>query len=221
MQASLISLDFCSPSSLSCCTRCDNAYLTPEEAKDFVAYGAPRTIRHLSMGRRSDGSSSLPVQQQLDYSYSTMLVLLLSLGGVAATSVPLINQKTFGHVSNHRVRLSCAEPHGLCCFPKPFYNFYFVSRHSAQHPTHSNLQSVKNGPLPAHTEVTTFEHNCTTAPCTVTQIHVPSIYPGQGDVCSNCNNNQTCKHTVRARARTHTHTFEVKWVCVVCVTFDD
>lgn len=57
---------------------------------------------------------------------STMLVLLLSLGGVVATSVPLINQKTFGHVSNHRVRLSCAEPHGLCCFPKPFYNFYLL-----------------------------------------------------------------------------------------------
>lgn len=142
-----------------------------------------------------------------------MLVLLLSLGGVVATSVPLINQKTFGHVSNHRVRLSCAEPHGLCCFPKPFYNFYFlicsfyfVSRHSAQHPTHSNLQSVKNGPLPAHTEVTTFEHNCTTAPCTVTQIHVPSIYPGQGDVCSNCNLIIKRANTQCARARTHTRT---------------
>ena len=25
-----------------------------------------------------------------------------------------------------------------------------------------------------------FAHNCTTAPCTITQIHVPSIYPGSG-----------------------------------------
>ena len=41
--------------------------------------------------------------------------------------------------------------------------------------------SVKNGPLPANTEVTTFEHNCTTAPCTITQIHVPSIYPPHGE----------------------------------------
>ena len=41
--------------------------------------------------------------------------------------------------------------------------------------------SVKNGPLPANTEVTTFEHNCTTAPCTITQIHVPSIYPPKGE----------------------------------------
>lgn len=41
--------------------------------------------------------------------------------------------------------------------------------------------SVKNGPLPAQTEVTTFEHNCTNAPCTITQIHVPSIYPPRGE----------------------------------------
>ena len=41
--------------------------------------------------------------------------------------------------------------------------------------------SVKNGPLPAATEVTTFEHNCTKAPCTITQIHVPSIYPPKGE----------------------------------------
>eukprot|EP00040_Diaphanoeca_grandis_P021191 m.112895 g.112895 ORF g.112895 m.112895 type:complete len:466 (+) comp28226_c0_seq1:152-1549(+) len=41
--------------------------------------------------------------------------------------------------------------------------------------------SVKNGPLPAHTEVTTFEHNCSTAPCVITQIHVPSIYPPHGE----------------------------------------
>lgn len=37
--------------------------------------------------------------------------------------------------------------------------------------------SIKNGQLPAHTELTTFEHTCTTAPCVVTQLHVPSIYP--------------------------------------------
>lgn len=60
---------------------------------------------------------------------STMLVLLLSLGGVA-TSVPLINQKTFGHVSNHRVRLSFAEPHELCFFPKPFYNVPSILSHA-------------------------------------------------------------------------------------------
>ena len=139
---------------------------------------------------------------------NTMLVLLLSLG-VVATSVPLINQKTFGHVSNHRVRLSCAEPHELCCFPKPFYNVpLYILSHAIlpKHPTYSNLQSVKNGPLPAHTEVTTFEHNCTTAPCTVTQIHVPSIYPGQGDVCSNCNLIIKRANTQCARARVHTHT---------------
>jgi hypothetical protein len=40
--------------------------------------------------------------------------------------------------------------------------------------------AIKNGPLPANTEVTTFEHNCTSAPCVVNQIHIPSIYPGSG-----------------------------------------
>lgn len=40
--------------------------------------------------------------------------------------------------------------------------------------------AIKNGPLPPNTETTTFEHNCTSAPCTVTQLHVPSIYPGSG-----------------------------------------
>jgi len=30
--------------------------------------------------------------------------------------------------------------------------------------------SVKNGPLPAATELTTFEHNCSAPPCTVTQV---------------------------------------------------
>lgn len=37
--------------------------------------------------------------------------------------------------------------------------------------------SIKNGPLPANTEVTTFEHSCKVQPCVVTQLHVPSIYP--------------------------------------------
>ena len=41
--------------------------------------------------------------------------------------------------------------------------------------------SVKNGPLPYGEEVTVFEHNCTTAPCAITQIHVPSIYPRGSD----------------------------------------
>eukprot|EP00656_Telonema_subtile_P013326 TRINITY_DN16767_c0_g1_i2.p1 TRINITY_DN16767_c0_g1~~TRINITY_DN16767_c0_g1_i2.p1 ORF type:complete len:287 (+),score=33.62 TRINITY_DN16767_c0_g1_i2:41-901(+) len=40
--------------------------------------------------------------------------------------------------------------------------------------------SIKNGPLPANTEVTTFEHTCGVPPCVVTQIHVPSIYPAGG-----------------------------------------
>ena len=41
--------------------------------------------------------------------------------------------------------------------------------------------SIKNGALPARTEVTTFEHACSVPPCVVTQLHVPSIYPGRGD----------------------------------------
>ena len=41
--------------------------------------------------------------------------------------------------------------------------------------------SIKNGALPAQTEVTTFEHACGVPPCVVTQLHVPSIYPGHGD----------------------------------------
>lgn len=40
--------------------------------------------------------------------------------------------------------------------------------------------AIKNGPLQPNTETTTFEHNCTFAPCTITQIHVPSIYPTAG-----------------------------------------
>jgi hypothetical protein len=41
--------------------------------------------------------------------------------------------------------------------------------------------AVKNGPLPpsnaSDAETTTFEHTCKAAPCTINQIHVPSIYP--------------------------------------------
>jgi len=39
--------------------------------------------------------------------------------------------------------------------------------------------AVKNGALPptAAGETTVFEHNCSTAPCMITQLHVPSIYP--------------------------------------------
>lgn len=40
----------------------------------------------------------------------------------------------------------------------------------------------KNGPMPPAKsgELTVFNHTCTTAPCVITQIHVPSIYPGSG-----------------------------------------
>jgi hypothetical protein len=42
--------------------------------------------------------------------------------------------------------------------------------------------SVKNGPLPAYpAEVTTFAHNCSSPPCAITQLHVPSIYPHGSD----------------------------------------
>ena len=48
--------------------------------------------------------------------------------------------------------------------------------------------AVKNGALPGVNappqapntnggELTTFEHTCATAPCTINQVHVPSIYP--------------------------------------------
>ncbi len=42
--------------------------------------------------------------------------------------------------------------------------------------------SVKNGALPPVNasnagETTTFEHTCVTPPCTINQLHVPSIYP--------------------------------------------
>jgi hypothetical protein len=37
--------------------------------------------------------------------------------------------------------------------------------------------AVKNGPLPPFgTELEVFAHNCSVAPCQITQIHVPSIY---------------------------------------------
>jgi hypothetical protein len=40
----------------------------------------------------------------------------------------------------------------------------------------------KNGPMPPASdgELLVFNHSCTTAPCVITQIHVPSIYPGSG-----------------------------------------
>lgn len=40
----------------------------------------------------------------------------------------------------------------------------------------------KNGPMPPAGDgpIEVFSHNCTNAPCVVTQIHVPSIYPGSG-----------------------------------------
>ena len=38
--------------------------------------------------------------------------------------------------------------------------------------------AIKNGHLPAKgVEVTTFEHNCTTAPCAITQMHCPTAGP--------------------------------------------
>lgn len=41
--------------------------------------------------------------------------------------------------------------------------------------------SIKNGALPAHSEVTTFQHTCGTPPCVITQLSVPSIYPQGSD----------------------------------------
>ena len=40
----------------------------------------------------------------------------------------------------------------------------------------------KNGRMPPSNtgELLVFNHSCTTAPCVVTQVHVPSIYPGSG-----------------------------------------
>eukprot|EP01064_Diplonema_japonicum_P007095 TRINITY_DN14819_c0_g1_i1.p1 TRINITY_DN14819_c0_g1~~TRINITY_DN14819_c0_g1_i1.p1 ORF type:complete len:415 (+),score=98.65 TRINITY_DN14819_c0_g1_i1:352-1596(+) len=40
--------------------------------------------------------------------------------------------------------------------------------------------SIKNGQIKGGEVITVFEHTCVKAPCAVTQIHVPSIYPGSG-----------------------------------------
>ena len=43
--------------------------------------------------------------------------------------------------------------------------------------------AIKNGPLAAYpAEQTTFQHNCTNAPCVVTSINIPSIYPTGGNL---------------------------------------
>ena len=40
----------------------------------------------------------------------------------------------------------------------------------------------KNGPMIPHSagELLVFNHTCNTSPCVITQLHVPSIYPGSG-----------------------------------------
>jgi len=40
--------------------------------------------------------------------------------------------------------------------------------------------AIKNGPIPPNIEWPVFNHTCITPPCVITQIHVPSIYPGSG-----------------------------------------
>jgi len=40
--------------------------------------------------------------------------------------------------------------------------------------------AIKNGPIAAHTETQVFNHTCGAAPCMITQLHVPSIYPQGG-----------------------------------------
>ena len=40
--------------------------------------------------------------------------------------------------------------------------------------------AIKNGPIPPNIEWPIFNHTCITSPCVITQIHVPSIYPGSG-----------------------------------------
>ena len=40
--------------------------------------------------------------------------------------------------------------------------------------------AIKNGPIPPNTEWPVFNHTCATPPCVISQIHVPSIYPGSG-----------------------------------------
>lgn len=43
--------------------------------------------------------------------------------------------------------------------------------------------SIKNGHfLPGPTEITTFEHNCTSAPCVITQLHCPTAGPKGWDL---------------------------------------
>jgi len=39
--------------------------------------------------------------------------------------------------------------------------------------------SIKNGHLVANTEITLLEHNCTTPPCTITQVHTPARPPAR------------------------------------------
>jgi hypothetical protein len=34
--------------------------------------------------------------------------------------------------------------------------------------------------MPPHTELDVYNHTCGAPPCVITQIHVPSIYPGRG-----------------------------------------
>ena len=42
--------------------------------------------------------------------------------------------------------------------------------------------AIKNAPIPASpTEWLIFTHTCAAAPCVITQMHFPSIYPGGGD----------------------------------------
>ena len=41
--------------------------------------------------------------------------------------------------------------------------------------------AIKNGVLPPNTTVITFEHTCSVAPCVITHVNVPSIYPKGGD----------------------------------------
>ena len=42
--------------------------------------------------------------------------------------------------------------------------------------------AIKNAPIPASpAEWLIFNHTCSAAPCVITQMHFPSIYPGGGD----------------------------------------
>jgi hypothetical protein len=40
--------------------------------------------------------------------------------------------------------------------------------------------AIKNGPMPPNIELEVFNHTCGAPPCVISQIHVPSIYPGKG-----------------------------------------